>query len=86
VVSDDIEWCKDNIKSDNITFTPFKDEISDLYLMTQCEHKIMSNSSFSWWGVWLSKKSGVVVSPNKWFNYNGPQDFNDIYLDSWVKI
>lgn len=41
----------------------------DMYLMTRCRHHIVANSSFSWWGAWLSKdESGITIGPKKWFN------------------
>lgn len=58
-------------------------EISDLYLLSQCDGVIMSNSSFAWWGAWLSSKK-MVVAPKNWFGPDGPQDFQDIYEPNWL--
>lgn len=58
VFSDDMEWCKENFSNlDNFIFVlhDIDDEIADLWLMSQCKHHIIANSSFSWWGAWLSK-------------------------------
>ncbi len=38
---------------------------ADLWLMTQCQHFITANSTFSWWGAWLGEKhDSLVITPD----------------------
>lgn len=42
-------------------------DIKDLYLMSLCKNFIISNSSYSWWGAFLSiYKNKIIISPRKW--------------------
>ena len=70
VFSDDIEWCKNNLGLDGCTFASQHIPIYEtLRLMYSCKHFIISNSTFSWWGQFLSKnKNKIVISPSRWNN------------------
>lgn len=60
-------------------------DYEDLWMITYFKYIIMANSTFSWWGVWLSDhKEKIVISPKKWFGPDGPHPFNSIYLDDWI--
>jgi hypothetical protein len=59
VFAQDMNWARAHIKSAHpVTFASEKDlhtgVIQDLYLMTQCRHFILSNSSLHWWAAWLN--------------------------------
>lgn len=57
-------------------------ELFIFYLMIQTKHFILANSSFSWWGAYLSQSTNIIA-PEKWLGPNGPQDYHDVYLENW---
>jgi hypothetical protein len=39
-------------------------QFEDLWLMSQCRHFVLANSTFGWWGAWLGRTAqSVIVSP-----------------------
>lgn len=87
VFSDDIPWCKENLKSKHrIDFSPFSTHWQDMCAMTFCDAHIISGSSFSWWGAWLShSRPNVVIAPYPWFPAGSQWKSMDIYLDGWIR-
>lgn len=87
IFSDDIEWCKENLKLDNVVYIQEEKDYNELYLMSLCKNNIISNSSFSWWGAWLNEnKNKKVIGPNIWFGNAINHYTGDIIPESWIKI
>jgi hypothetical protein len=87
IFSDDINWCKENLKYKNILFVENQDNIEDMWLMSLCDHNIIANSSFSWWGAWLNQnKDKIVITPKNWFGSQSNLNDLDITPVNWIKI
>ena len=87
VVSDDIKWCKQNIKGPEIHYSPFHDPGRDLYLLTQCDHNIFTSGTFGWMGAWLNE-TGLVVYDKSHPRYNSKLWYmtvkDDYYPSRWT--
>jgi hypothetical protein len=87
VFSDDIKWCKDNLKFNNIIYTEGMSEIEDMMLMSMCKNNIIANSTFSWWAAYLNQNPNKkIVAPKKWFGDHVNIDTKDIIPEEWIKI
>lgn len=88
IFSDGIDWCKQQDWSGRDVLFMDNDEGTDLCLMSQCKNFIIANSSFSWWGAWLSKnKKKKVIAPQKWFaEKKMNKQTHDLLPDTWKRI
>ncbi|WP_294324250.1 alpha-1,2-fucosyltransferase [uncultured Chryseobacterium sp.] len=92
IFSDDMKYSEEFIKKFNIQYklvniNSNEDSYKDMYLMSNCDHNIIANSSFSWWGAWLNKNANkIIVAPNKWFNECSSEKYKDIIPEDWIKL
>lgn len=86
IFSNDIKWCKENIKekNKNVIFINNNQDYIDLWLMSLCSVNIISNSTFSWWAAWLNKNPNKkVFCPKKWFGDKVKHETKDLYPEGW---
>ena len=84
VFSDDIAWCKQNFIGERFIFMGEKDYV-EIFIMAKMKYQVISNSSFSWWGAWLSDAE-KVVAPKLWFGHAMQYSDKDIIPEHWIKL
>jgi hypothetical protein len=89
--SDDIAWARSNISVPHREciwageHAP-RSGVSDLWLMSKARHHIIANSTFSWWGAWLSEREdGLTIAPAAWFR-DSSICCDDLIPDEWVRL
>lgn len=90
VFSDDPQWAKENLPMSFekvvVDFNGPDSDYEDMRLMSLCQHNVIANSSFSWWGAWLNANPNKrVAGPANWFS-NPKLSNPDILPDRWIKI
>ena len=91
IFSNDMAWCKVHIEpllhGKEILYVDWnrgKESYRDLQLMTLCRHHIIANSSFSWWGAWLSKADdGITIAPQHWYAHDAKPS---PAAERWIKV
>ena len=81
--SDEPHWVnmQDFFSDDRFLVSESGDNITDMCLMSMCQYQIIANSTYSWWGAWLSNSENFIA-PKLWFGPDG-QDPKDIYVERW---
>jgi hypothetical protein len=74
----------------DIQFHFVRDTIADwqqMLMMSVCDHNIIANSTFSWWGAYFnSNPSKIVCYPSIWFGPGVSHDTCDLWPETWNKI
>jgi hypothetical protein len=88
-----MDWCREILAGmdEKFVFVDNNDNDSgeaDMFLMSRCAHFIISNSSFSWWPAWLSRRSPgkIVVMPDVWLANESLAGKLRMRVDGWALL
>jgi len=63
------------------------DDWEEMLIMSLCDHHILSNSTFSYWGAYLSEGKGKVCYPVRWFGERlNHYDIRDLCPPLWIGL
>lgn len=68
----------------NFQITTCLGEVDSLAAMSLCNRHVIANSTFSWWGAFLTGGKRKVIAPGKWFR-NG-DDPHKLIPKNWTRI
>jgi hypothetical protein len=92
IFTDDPQWVLNEFIMDCpyqlITGNVGKESYKDIILMSLCQHHIIANSSFSWWGAWLNPSlDKVVMAPMKWYSSSKRDKYTlNITPKGWIRL
>ena len=91
VFADNMEFAKTLLPPDRkYVFIENEPNFIDLFFMTYFDSYILADSTFGWWGAWLSQcRNPKVVAMKNWFNPHKEKAYlndNDVVPDAWIKI
>ena len=90
IFSNDPEWCRQNFSELDAVFVDWnggKNSYIDMQLMSECNHQIIPNSSFSWWSAFLNRNpKKIVIAPRRWSNPESGVNLVDMNMPSWHLI
>ena len=85
-----INKLKQNSSFSDIKFVRVQHQLDDweqMLLMSCCNHNIIANSTFSWWGAYFNTRNDKTVCyPSLWFGPKIGHDTRDLFPENWNKI
>ena len=88
IFTDDVKLAQSMFKFGSVPVFYISQKYTDIEsfkLMSSCKYFIIANSTFSWWGAYLSEyQQKIVICPEKWFNDN--TDIKYLLPKQWIKL
>jgi hypothetical protein len=93
VFSDEIKWCKDNLKDMGAELNFIEDSDCPntgyhvLEVMRLCKHNILANSALSWWAGYLNPNpQKIVIAPKQFTQFANVDVEDNVIPEGWIKI
>ncbi|XP_061162939.1 galactoside alpha-(1,2)-fucosyltransferase 2-like [Saccostrea echinata] len=89
VGSDDLKWCRENLKKDDTVFIPpGSSPEMDVAILTNCNHAVMTVGSYGWWTAWLINGRTIYYKgyPTPKSSLAALFKAEDYYLPHWVPM
>lgn len=84
VFSDNIFWAERNLSLNVPVSCVHETDLEDFWLMSQCKHNIIANSTYSFWSAYLNDNpEKLVIYPEDWKCGQEPVDFKD---ERWISV
>ncbi len=88
IFSDEIPYARVHFDClPNVYFSENNSDIADICLMSQCDHFLVANSTFSWFGAWIGEKphSKIIRSTHHFEgDLKRKHDAKDYYPERWI--
>lgn len=88
VCSDDLEWSKKHLKGPNVIFSEGHTPVTNLAILTRCDHVVLSTGTFSWWAGYLSQGEVVYFKewPRKGSKIESEVNVDDYFYPTWIPM
>lgn len=86
IVSDDLPYCRVHFECLPNAFMIGGSEVDHLCMLSLCNHHIVGNSSFAYWGAWLSEQKHVIHSGKMFRGEFESKDIKDYYPPNWIEF
>jgi hypothetical protein len=89
--NEDLKWCLENFKPEGYTIYTtdhkYPDRL-DMCVMSLCDHMIIANSSYSWWGAFLNENQNKkIICPQNYLNVPHLNYINNNwYPEGWTAL
>ncbi|XP_046559927.1 galactoside alpha-(1,2)-fucosyltransferase 2-like [Haliotis rubra] len=86
--SDNFEWTKRHLTGNDVIYMEGHNATTDMALMIECNHTIMSVGSFGWWAAYLAGGTTIYYRHPAWdgseLRKEFSKNYSDYFMPEWI--